>query len=367
MASQALRAVFGRRGVTAIAMLAVAALLLLSLVSYASGDPVLLLKTGTHETVTNWLGPTGALLAEVILQLLGVIGFALPLVLIQAGRRRLRPAPPEGDDSTAVRILILASLAVSATGLASLAQQVFGDGAAGGPAWSGSFAWGGIGGSLLATALSGAMNRLGAGLVLGTVGLMGYAALREWGFGGPALKEHDSSQGRRWISRLLRRFRPAERPPEELVAEEPEIGEGFERPSWRASGASARGPTRKRTPPPNASRWPGRAPGPTCCRNLKNPARAPAPGAWNCPRSSSSPGGRTSRLPRSGRSKSGGRPSKPRVSNTGYAARWTASSRGRWSRPSSSGWAKAKRSRSSATATKRSAWRSAPPPSGWSG
>ena len=185
MAFQALKAAFGRRGVTAIALLALAALILLSLVSYSSADPVLLLKAGTAETVTNWLGPTGALLAEVILQLVGVVGFLIPLVLFQAARRRLRPIPPEGEDSTAVRLLILASLAVSATGLASLAQQVVSDEAAAG------FAWGGVGGSLLATALSGAMNPLGAGVVLGAIGLMGYAALREWGFGGPALKEED--------------------------------------------------------------------------------------------------------------------------------------------------------------------------------
>ena len=58
MAFQALRAVFGRRGVTGIALLAVAALILLSLVSYSPADPVLLLKSGTGETVANWLGPT---------------------------------------------------------------------------------------------------------------------------------------------------------------------------------------------------------------------------------------------------------------------------------------------------------------------
>ena len=283
MAFQALRAAFGRRGVTGIALIAVAALILLSLVSYAPGDPVLLLKTGTHETVTNWLGPTGALLAEVILQLLGVIGFALPLVLFQAARRRLRPAPPEGDDSTAVRILILASLAVSATGLASLAQQVFGEGAAGGAAWSGSFAWGGIGGSLLATALSGAMNPLGAGLVLGAVGLMGYAALREWGFAGPALKEHDSSRGRRWISRLLRRFRPAERPLKELVAEEPEIGEGFERPFVARIRRKRRKPdpeTDPATEPVPVARPRSR---PDLLAKPRKPGAPPAPGAWKLP------------------------------------------------------------------------------------
>ena len=281
MAFQVLRAVFGRRGVTGVALLAVAALMLLSLVSYSAGDPVLLLKSGAHETVTNWLGPTGALFAEVILQLLGVIGFALPLVLLQAGRRRLRPAPPEGDDSTAVRVLILASLAVSATGLASLAQQVSAGG--GSFAGGGGFAWGGIGGSLLATALSGAMNPLGAGLVLGAVGLMGYAALREWGFGGPALKEHDASHGQRWISRLLRRFRPAERPGEELVVEAPEFGEPFERPFL------VRIRRKRRKPDPETD--PAKEPVPVARPRFRpdlltkpaKPGARPAPGAWKLP------------------------------------------------------------------------------------
>ena len=215
-----------------------------------------------------------------------MIGFALPLVLIQAGRRRLRPAPPEGDDSTAVRILILASLAVSATGLASLAQQVFADPATGGPAGSGSFAWGGIGGSLLATALSGAMNPLGAGLVLGAVGLMGYAALREWGFGGPALKEHDSSRRRRWISRLLRRFRPAERPLEELVAGEPEIGEGFEQPFVARIRRKRRKPdpeTDPATDPVPVRRRPAALPARPAGETSKTRRAAPAPGAWKLP------------------------------------------------------------------------------------
>lgn len=276
MAFQALKAAFGRRGVTGIALLALAALILLSLVSYSSADPVLLLKAGTGEIVTNWLGPTGALLAEVILQLVGVVGFVIPVVLFQAARRRFRPVPPEGEDSTAVRLLILASLAVSATGLASLAQQVFADEAAAG------FAWGGVGGSLLATALSGAMNPLGAGVVLGAIGLMGYAALQEWGFGGPVLKEHDASHRPGWIKRLYLRLRP-ERSAEDLVALDPEIEETTERPFV------ARIRRKRRKPDPETD--PAQEPVPVARPRsrpdlLKKPAKPgarPAPGAWKLP------------------------------------------------------------------------------------
>ena len=260
-----------------IALLALAALILLSLVSYSSTDPVLLLKAGANETVTNWLGPTGALIAEITLQLVGVVGFLIPLVLFQAARRRLRPVPLEGEDSTAVRMLILASLAVSATGLASLAQQVFGQ------ELGASFAWGGIGGALLATALSGAMNPLGAGLVLGAVGLMSYAALREWGFGGPVLQEHDSSHQANWITRLFRRLRPTGRPVEELAALGPEIEETGKRPFV----ARIRRKRKKRDPEDDPAQEPVPVAKPRSRPDLlkRSPAsgKRPAPGAWKLP------------------------------------------------------------------------------------
>ena len=277
MAFRALKTAFGRRRVIGIALLALAALILLSLVSYSHSDPVLLLKAGTGETVTNWLGPTGAFLAEVIFQLVGFVGFVIPLVLFQASRRRLRPAPPEGDDSTAVRLLILASLAVSATGLASLAQQVYGGGAGGG------FAWGGVGGSLLAAALSGAMNPLGAGVVLGAIGLMGYAALREWGFGGPVLREHDASHGPGWIKRLFLRLRPTGRPAEDPGVLDPEVEEGAKRPFV------VRFPKKRRKPDPETdpakepvpvARPPSR---PDLLKKPATPGARPAPGAWKLP------------------------------------------------------------------------------------
>lgn len=277
MAFQALRAAFGRRGVTGVALLAVAAVLLLSLVSYSAADPVLLLKAGEAESVTNWLGPTGALLAEIILQLLGVVGFALPVVLFQAGRRRLRPAPPEGDDSSAVRLLIFASLAVSATGLASLVQQVFSNGPTEG------FAWGGVGGALLANALSGAMNPLGAGVVLGAVGLMGYAALREWGFAPPSVKEHDSCQRRPWVLRFLDRLRRSERPEKESEISEPEI----EEPGGRPFVARIRRKRPKRDPETNPAREPVPVARPRSRPDLlqepAKPGARPAPGAWKLP------------------------------------------------------------------------------------
>ena len=271
MAFQALRTAFGRRRVSGIALLAAAAVLLFSLVSHSPADPVLLLKTGANPGVANWLGPTGAFLSEVILQLVGMIGFVLPLVLFQAGRRRLRPAPPEGDDSTTVRLLIFASLGVSATGLASLAQDVFQGGPAGG------FGWGGASGTFLATALSGAMHPLGAGLVLAAVGLMGYAALREWGFGDDrVLKEHETGRREFWPARMVRRLRQRGRP-------EPEEAEPAER---RPFVARIRKKPRK-LPETEEAREPVPVARPRSRPDLlsksKESGARPAPGSWKLP------------------------------------------------------------------------------------
>ena len=326
MAFQALRSTFGRRGVVGVALLAAAALILLALVSYSPADPVLLLKAGTERTVTNWLGPTGAFLAEVILQLVGVVGFVLPLVLVQAARRRFRPEPPEGDDSTAVRMVILASLAVSATGLASLAQQVFGDAAREG------FAWGGVGGSLLATGLSGAMNPLGAGVVLGAIGLMGYAALREWGFAGPVLKEHDASHAPSWITRFIHRLRPPKPPVEELGIMEPETEEPAERPlvvrfgGKRKKAGSETDPAKEAVP---VARPRSR---PDLLTTPAKPNSRPAPGAWKLPSLQLLTRRAHQPAPREARARAAAEGSRgPPASNTGSAARWTVSSRGRWS------------------------------------
>lgn len=173
---RALRTVFGNRWVAAIALFTLAAATALSLVSHSSADPAPLFSTRSGDATANWLGPTGAFLSEATLRLFGVIGFSLPVVFFFAGRRRLAAPPEEGGDPTAVRVVILSSLAVSVTGLAALAGQLFSGGA------PGEGLWGGYVGALLASSLSHALNPSGAGLVLVALGLVSYGALVGWNF-----------------------------------------------------------------------------------------------------------------------------------------------------------------------------------------
>lgn len=205
MVFRALRAFFAHRRVTGIALLAAAACLALSLVSHSAEDPVALLRAGPLPAATNWLGPVGAFLSEVVLQILGLVGFALPVVLFQAGRKRLFPSASADGDPAVVRALLLTSLAVSAAGLLALAEAVLGAGGEGG------FGWGGVVGALLAAALSEVMNPLGAGLVLGALGLMGYAALGEWGFRSAPPREHRHNPLRRALAKLYSAVKLRER------------------------------------------------------------------------------------------------------------------------------------------------------------
>ena len=208
MVFRALRAVLGHPRVTGIALVAAAAFLLLALVSHSPNDPAPLLTAGPAARASNWLGPMGAFLSEATLQLLGVVGFFVPVALFEAGRKRLFPEASEERDPAVVRGLILASLAVTVAGLAALAEHAFrGGGEAG---------WGGMVGVLLASSLSAAMNPLGAWLVLGALGLIGYAALREWGFRAKPPREHRRHLLVRAAEKIyggFRRRRQAERKP----------------------------------------------------------------------------------------------------------------------------------------------------------
>lgn len=70
----------------AIALMATAILLVLSLASYHPDDPVPWpLGQWTSEPVSNVAGIAGALCAELLLQLFGYAGWAIPLLLVLLG------------------------------------------------------------------------------------------------------------------------------------------------------------------------------------------------------------------------------------------------------------------------------------------
>src|SRR5271170_1907880 len=64
-------------------LLLAAALLLLSLATYHPADPSLNTASGVSgpHTVRNWIGPSGAYLSDLLLQIFGLAAFALPLWL----------------------------------------------------------------------------------------------------------------------------------------------------------------------------------------------------------------------------------------------------------------------------------------------
>ncbi len=277
MAFRAISAAFGSRRVAGIAFGAGGVLMLLALLSRTEADPVPLLKTGLTPETANWLGPFGALLSEVLWQIGGLVAFGAPLVAFAAGRRRLFPSASETKDPAAVRLLILGSIAASATGLASLGERAIG-------ATAGGFGWGGAVGSLLATALSGAMSPLGAAVVLTALGLIGFAALREWGLSeGSRPREQRRRALLRWLGKLVgsvkrrARRRAPGAPARRFVARIQRTARKRDRAETAPDASGEDEPAGKKQPTPRRERrQPSLLPGPEA-------AGGEAPGSWKLP------------------------------------------------------------------------------------
>jgi S-DNA-T family DNA segregation ATPase FtsK/SpoIIIE len=72
-----------------IALVALALYTLLALVSYSPMDPAWTLS-GTGLAVSNWVGRSGAWIADVMLSLFGVMAYAIPVALVVGGLRTLK-------------------------------------------------------------------------------------------------------------------------------------------------------------------------------------------------------------------------------------------------------------------------------------
>lgn len=194
-AARAFTAAFGRRETGGVFLLAAGTALFAALVSHSGSDPLPILSAGRTDPTANWLGPVGALGSALVFEAVGFAGLALPIALIGAGLRRLRPATTAPDPAGA-RSLILASLLVSGAGILALAHNLFG---------ARGFGWGGLVGTMLADGLSAVMRPLGAALVLVAIAAVGVLALRPWGAAG---KEDPGSKGRlrRWWTAIQTRW-----------------------------------------------------------------------------------------------------------------------------------------------------------------
>jgi len=85
-------------------VLASAVLLFLSLVSYRPTDPSL--NTVGSGPVRNWIGPAGAWIGDFVLQIEGVSGFLLPILLGALGVTWMRSRPAGSPGSKTVGILL---------------------------------------------------------------------------------------------------------------------------------------------------------------------------------------------------------------------------------------------------------------------
>ncbi len=267
MAFRALRAVFGRRPAVGVLLLAAAVALGAALASRDAGDPVPLLRAGPTAETANWLGPVGAFAAEILLQLFGLVAFAAPLALLDAGRRRLRGMRDPDRHAGAIRLVIGTSLAIGLAGLGALAYETFGGAA--------SFNWGGLFGEMLASALATLLKPLGAALVLTALVVISALSLRppkEERDGAPATKPKSKPSG---LTRLFRRRRQKAAPdsgrllPRRVVARI-----GTSKPSTAQAEESAKRPPAARTPRRKAA-----SPPPT----RKDPPGAARDAKWAMP------------------------------------------------------------------------------------
>ena len=142
-------------------LLAAAVLLLLSLVSYTPEDPSLNTLGGFSGTTTlrpvhNWAGRIGALLSDLILQVIGIAALVFPLMLGRLGICWMQ-SRPQGSPAAKTIGLILWILAAP-TAIALIPVHIL---------WRGALPIEGVLGRVLANTSTGLLNYPGACIVVG--------------------------------------------------------------------------------------------------------------------------------------------------------------------------------------------------------
>jgi S-DNA-T family DNA segregation ATPase FtsK/SpoIIIE len=113
--------------IAALCLIAVALLLLLSLITYHSGDPTLLTTSGGERPVSNIVGIFGANLAAILLVAMGISAYWLPIFLIVAALQLLMPRSTPRPLLIAIGCTLLI---IATSGLAALywpALQLWGE------------------------------------------------------------------------------------------------------------------------------------------------------------------------------------------------------------------------------------------------
>ena len=155
--------------IIAIGLIAFALLLALCLASYNPNDPSWNAsgESGAH----NWIGAVGANLAAALFQSIGLAGYLLPFLFLAAAWRRFRSRRINAPVS---RVAGLVVLVLSSSALLALANVR--------PFFDASFNAGGLAGSIIARALVGGLNTIGAAILLAAIAATGILLATRFSF-----------------------------------------------------------------------------------------------------------------------------------------------------------------------------------------
>jgi S-DNA-T family DNA segregation ATPase FtsK/SpoIIIE len=155
--------------IIAIALIAMALLLGLCLASYNPNDPSWNAagETGAH----NWIGAIGANVAAAFFQAIGLAAYLLPFLLLAAAWRRFRSRRINAPVSRLAGLIVLV---LSSSALLSLANIR--------PFFDASFAAGGLAGAIIARALVGGLNTIGATILLAAIAATGVLLATKFSF-----------------------------------------------------------------------------------------------------------------------------------------------------------------------------------------
>jgi DNA segregation ATPase FtsK/SpoIIIE, S-DNA-T family len=155
--------------IIAIGLIAFALLLALCLASYNPNDPSWNAagESGAH----NWIGAVGANVAAALFQSIGLAGYLLPFLFLAAAWRRFRSRRINAPVS---RVAGLVVLVLSSSALLALANVR--------PFFDASFNAGGLAGALIARALVGGLNTIGAAILLAAIAATGLLLATRFSF-----------------------------------------------------------------------------------------------------------------------------------------------------------------------------------------
>jgi S-DNA-T family DNA segregation ATPase FtsK/SpoIIIE len=155
--------------IIAIALIAMGLLLFLCLFSYNPNDPSWNAagESGAH----NWIGSIGANVAAALFQGIGLAAYLIPFLLLAAAWRRVRS---RRINAPVTRLAGLILLVLASSALLTLANIR--------PFFDASFNAGGLAGAVIARALVGGLNTVGAAILLAAIAITGLLLATRFSF-----------------------------------------------------------------------------------------------------------------------------------------------------------------------------------------